>query len=761
MSIIDRYVMRQVLMPFLLGLLVFTFIFIIPPLLQYAEGLVAKGVSGPIVAGLISLLVPQALAVTIPMSLLLALLIAFGRLSADREFVAMQACGISLRRLLWPVALVAISAWAATSYVLIALVPDSNQRFLDTVFNVASQRAEGDVKPRTFYQDFPNFVLYVRDIPPDGRGWNGVFLAVLGDGQRSMVYLARHGRVVIDRERKRIDLELTDATEHRLDAEGNYTVNRITRGAFNVDPVATFSSATQKGPRQMSIAELRAEIDKRQRQIDPVTNAPFSTHNEEMEIHKRFSIPVACLVFGLIGLALGATHRRGGALGSFVIGIAVVFAYYVPLMIGPSLVKGRYLTPWLGSWLPNVVLGALGILMFVWRDRLADQPFRLHVPQWLRSLRITRGRGVPGLAILDGYITRAYLQYVLLAGTALLGIFYIASFLDISDKLFKGMVTTVTIAEYFGYSTPQWVYYVLPLSVLLGALVTIAVLTKNSELIVMKACGISLYRLALPMFTMGLAAGGVLVLLQETILGPSTQKAKELNQIIRGVNPQTLNLLVNRWLVGSRGQIYHYQTLDPRTHTLNGLDVYEFTPGMERITGRSFIETATFAGDEQTDVWRVKQGWTREFDADGELKPRSLISIGEALRRLERVDYFGTEELNPDYMGFADLRAYTERLRAGGFDVTEQDVALWRKAAFPFVPLIMTLLAVPFAATIGRSGAMGGIGVGIALAIAYWTVISIFAALGTGGALPPILAAWAPNLIFGAGAVYLLLRART
>jgi LPS export ABC transporter permease LptG/LPS export ABC transporter permease LptF len=761
MSIIDRYVMRQVLMPFLLGLLVFTFIFIIPPLLQYAESLVAKGVSGPIIVGLISLLVPQALAVTIPMSLLLALLIAFGRLSADREFVAMQACGISLRRLLWPVLVVAISAWAATSYVLIALVPDSNQRFLDTVFNVASQRAEGDVKPRTFYQDFPNFVLYVRDIPPDGRGWNGVFLADLGDGGRSAVYLARHGRVVIDRARKRIDIELLDATEHRLDAEGNYTVNRFKRGAFNVDPVATFSNATQKGARQMSIAELRAEIDKRQRQIDPVTNTPFSTHNEEMEIHKRFSIPVACLVFGLIGLALGATHRRGGALGSFVLGIAVVFAYYVPLMIGPSLVKGRYLTPWLGSWLPNVVLGALGVLMFVWRDRLADQPFRLHVPRWLQSIRITRGRGVPGLAILDGYITRAYLQYVLLSGTALLGIFYIASFLDVSDKLFKGMVTTVTIAEYFRYSTPQWVYYVLPLSVLLGTLVTIAVLTKNSELIVMKACGISLYRLALPMFTMGLVAGGSLVLLQETILGPSTQKARELHQIIRGVNPQALNLLVNRWLVGSRGQFYHYQTLDPGTRTLSGLEIYEFTPGMERITARRFVQSATFAGGDQPDVWRVKHGWSREFDASGELKAGSATSIGDEQRTLERADYFGTEERNPDYMGFAELRAYTERLRAGGFDVTEQDVALWRKAAFPFVPLIMTLLAVPFAATIGRSGAMGGIAVGIALAISYWTVISIFAALGTGGALPPILAAWAPNLIFGAGALYLLLRART
>jgi LPS export ABC transporter permease LptG/LPS export ABC transporter permease LptF len=759
MSIIDRYVIRQVLVPFLLGLLVFTFIFIIPPLLEYAEGLVAKGVSGPLIVGLIGLLVPQALAVTIPMALLLALLVAFGRLSADREFVAMQACGISLRRLLWPVALISISAWAATSYVLIDLVPGSNQKFLETVFNVASQRAEGEVKARTFFTDFPNFVLYVRELQAGGSGWNGVFLADGRTDRGAAVYLARSGHVVIDRQRKRIDLELLDATSHRLNNEGKYDVERFPRGAFAVDPAAMFSRIVSKSPRQMSIAEIRAQIAKRRQEIDPVSNGPYSTHNEEMEIHQRFSIPVACLVFGLIGLAIGATHRRDGAFGSFVIGIGVVFAYYVPLMIGPSLVKGHYLPPWLGKWLPNFILGALGILMFVWRDRLADQPFRLQVPQWFHALRPTRVRTIPGLTILDSYITRAFVRYVLLAAVSLLGIFYIASFLEVSDKLFKGMVTTLTIANYFRYSTPEWVYYLLPLAVLLGTLVTIAILTKNSELVVMKACGISLYRLALPMFAIGLITGGGLVLLQETILGPSTRRAAELRTVIRGGNPQMLDLLNNRWLVGSKGQIYHYQSLDPRAHVLTGLDIYEFTPHMERITKRTFVEIATLAEGQPDNVWQVHRGWTREFDAKDGVGTNTPLA-GDR-RVLERPDFFGTAQPNPDHMGYVQLRAYTEKLRAGGFDVTAQDVALWRKSAFPFVPLIMTLLAVPFAATIGRSGAMGGIGIGIALAISYWTVISVFGALGTGGALPPMLAGWAPNLIFGAGALYLLLTART
>src|SRR5687767_15224914 len=145
-------------MPFLLGLLVFTFIFIIPALMEYAERLVAKNVSGLLIAGLMLRLVPQALAITLPMSLLLALLVAFGRLSADREFVALQACGVSLLRLLRPVGLIALTAWAATSYVLIVGVPDANQSFRQIAFNVTAERAEGEVKPRVFFDDFRDMV---------------------------------------------------------------------------------------------------------------------------------------------------------------------------------------------------------------------------------------------------------------------------------------------------------------------------------------------------------------------------------------------------------------------------------------------------------------------------------------------------------------------------------------------------------------------------------------------------------------------------
>src|SRR5947209_14131146 len=112
-------------------------------------------------------------------------------------------------------------------------------------------------------------------------------------------------------------------------------------------------------------------------------------------------------------------------------------------------------------------------------------------------------------------------------------------------------------------------------------------------------------------------------------------------------------------------------------------------------------------------------------------------------------------------MTYGQLRSYIAQLRTSGFDAVPQMVELQRKIAFPLVTLVMTLLAVPFAVTTGRRGALYGIGVGIVLAIVYWTMLSVFAAMGAGGLLTPMLAAWAPNILAGAVAICLLLTVRT
>ncbi len=777
MNILDRYIIREVLLPFFIALLVFTFILIIPSMMLYAEAFIAKGVPTTVVLRAMATLLPSSLALSIPSALLIALLIAFGRLSADREFVAMQACGVSIARLLWPVGVIAVAGWAATSYVMLEALPDANQAFRQITFNVLAARAEGEVKPRVFFQDFPDLVLYVREVPPTG-GWNDVFMADSRPGQTPAIFLARHGRVILDAKKRTVEMELEEATRHVADTDGTYKVATFNHLLLNVDPETVFPrTGPQKGDPEMTIAELRGRAAEFERQ-------GLSSHNQIMAIHRKFAIPVACLVFGVIGLALGATNRRDGKLGSFVFGLGVIFAYYIPLTLGPALAKGHLMAPWLAVWLPNIILSGVGAGLFFWRSRTSDQEFRFSMPAWLQrkergkesegggAMRPRTGtayepasdrgftRYLPRPGILDRYVATMYTRVFALCAIGLLGLFYISTFIDLSDKVFKGAATWRMMGAYFWYIAPQYIYWVLPMSVLLAALVTIGVLTKNSELIVMKACGISLYRMAVPIVGGALLAGGTLFALEQTRLGPSNRKADAIRVVMNGGSPQSLNLLSRRWVVGSRGDIYNYNYFDPKNNELMGASIYEFSDGMRSLIRRSYAETAKYAGSPQEpNAWRVEKTWTREFTPSGDTRRFSTRPVADLA--LEPPSYFGTEEPEPQFMSYSQLRDYISQLRTSGFDVVGQQVALERKVSFPFVTLIMTLIAVPFAVTTGRRGAMYGIGVGIVIAISYWVAFSVFAALGTGGVVAPALAAWAPNLLFGAGAAYLLLTVRT
>jgi LPS export ABC transporter permease LptG/LPS export ABC transporter permease LptF len=766
MRLIDRYVIREVLMPLALGLVVFTFLLIIPYLVRYAEQYIAKGVPTTVILQIVWTLVPAQLGLTIPMSLLLGLLVAFGRLSADREFVALQACGVSLLRLLRPVAALALVAWAATSYVLILLIPSANQTFREITYDIVAARAEGEVRPRVFFEDFPNFVVYAREIPPTG-GWRDVFLADTRDSQAPAVYLARTGRVILDRDAQTVEMELQQAERHTADAAGKYEVSRFDRILLSLDPQSVFPrEGLAKGDAEMTIAELRERAAE-------VEADGGSSHNQWMYIHQKFSIPFACLVFGVIGLALGATNRRDGKLASFVIGIGVIFVYYVMLWLGQSMAKGHIIAPWLAVWLPNIVLGVFGGWLFVRRAYAVDRPLTIPLPFSLprferEGVRTRRALTfsmpllrLPGPGLLDRYVAANYTRIVALSGLAMAGIFYISTFLDLSDEVFKGQATWGTLGTYFWYATPQYIYYVLPLAVLLATLVTVGLLTKNSELVVMKACGISLYRVAMPMVAGAFVAGAILFALEETILGPSNRQAEAIRHVIRGGSPQTFDVLNRRWVTGSHGEIYHYNFFDPRTRLLNGLSIYEFAKEPDRLARRTYVERATYVGPGTAgpDSWRLEEGWVREFTDEGQT--RSFEPIAERQGDIEPVAHFATQQPDERFMSYSQLRGYVAQLQTSGFDVSEQRVALERKLSFPFVTIVMTLIAVPFAVTTGRRGAMYGIGVGIVLALAYWVAISVFAALGTGGLVAPTLAAWAPNLLFGAGAGYLLLTVRT
>ena len=786
--IIDRYLIREIIPPFLLALLVFTFILIIPFIIDLAEAMIAKGVPAGTILKLTVTLLPQALALTIPMSLLIGLLVGLGRLSADREFVVMMACGISPYRLLHPILVFAVVCWGVTSWVMLKAMPDSNQRFREISTEIAMNRAEGEVRPRVFFEDFPNIVLYVREIPKNGQGWLDVLAADTSNPSTPVIFLAKRGRMVVDREARTIQMVLEEGTRHstKLEDPTAYEVLKFDQTIVSLNPESVFPrTGPARGDRELRVEELHARAVELQAQ-------GISPHRPIMEIHKKFSVPVACFVFAVLGLALGASNRKDGKLAAFVVGIAVIFAYYVIMFTAEALTKGFWIPAWLSMWMPNLILGGLAMFLLINRARSADQPIRISLPHWLN--RWTRNADAGGAdpkpdgskstapktrpvivirvphfefprpTLLDGYIAKQYLRILAMTTVGMLGLFYISTFIDMSDKLFKGTTTLGMIAEFLFWSTPEYLSYVTALAVLLSALVTVGLLTKNSELIVMRACGISIYRTALPMVAFALGASAFLFGMEERVLATANQRADRLKHIIRTGQPQTFGVLNRKWIVGNNGEVYHYQYYDPRKQELHSLAVFDFDRDTHALTSRMFVRKAAYdpdrtAGGREEPKWALSEGWKREFD------PKTTVSsfnrFDQIGARFEAADYFVTEAREPELMNFGQLRSYITELKASGYNVLDHEVGLHRKIAFPFVTLVMTLIAVPFAVTTGRRGAMYGIGVGIVLALVYWTMISIFAAFGQGGLIDPILAAWAPNLIFGAAAVYLLLTVRT
>jgi LPS export ABC transporter permease LptG/LPS export ABC transporter permease LptF len=778
---IDRYVIREVVPPFLLSLLIFTFVLELPQLMGELERLIAKGVPWPTVGRIILLLSPQALGLTIPMALLVGLLIGLGRLSTDRESVALLACGVSPYRLLRPVMAIAAVATAATLYVMVVALPDANQKYREILFGIVTQKVESDVKPRVFFQDFPNYVLYPRnDAEPGQAGWSDILLANTTKPEAVELYMAKRGRILIDSVKRTVQLILTDGTQYATAGPGQSSTTRFLKElVIPLDPNTIFPPTDlARGLTEKTIAQLRTDIDDKVRRKE-------SPHNEVMAIHAKFSIPAACLVFAVIALALGLRVARDGKLGGFVVGIGVIFAYYIVMFLAESLAKGHRIPAEYARWVPNLLLGPLGIVALIWRTRHAEgrMPFssrlaQLRLPAWARrqprpaataSTAAVAAAGTrPGVvlivrfprinapmpSLIDRYVGRLYIRTAGVSFFALLGLFYISTFIDKSDKMFKGQASAAMVGHLLVLLTPQFVYYVIPIAALLSALVTYGLLARSSELTVMKACGISLYRTALSVVILSLGISAVLFGLEQRLMAGANRQAEILDAKIRGRQPRTLNLLNRRWVVGADQAIYHYGLFDPEKNEMFGLTM--FTPRADRwaLSSETFVRRAVF----RDNVWVGEQGWRQDFTTD----PPSWKPIDRSsLPGMESPDYFTTEPPDAELMSVSDLRRYIGEIEPSGFNATPLKVELHRKLAFPFVTLVMTLLAVPFGISAGKHGALYGVGLGIVIALSYWILISAFVAIGKAGLLTPVLAGWAPNILVVGLAAYLFLRART
>jgi LPS export ABC transporter permease LptG len=633
-----------------------------------------------------------------------------------------------------------------------------------------------------FYEGFPKTVLYVEDVKSMSGGavWKGVFLADLSDPSAPRISLARQG-LLVSQGPDRLDLHLTNGSTHESDPKNpdQYQIStfQTTDIPIQIPPAQNNQQSEPATLSEMKIIDLLHFA----RRADPNTRRWTM-----IEFHRRLALPTACLVLAMVGIPLGLSSKKGGKSSGFVLTILLVFLYYSLSLIGVSLARQGRLPPAAGVWLADLGF-LLGGAFLLWQSErrpisisffkflkrsptsfpapvsnhsshgssaLARESFRAHNrvgPKRLFNLRFP--------TILDDYVLRDFLLYLAMIGGAFIMLLLVFTLFELLGDILHNSISVLTVGEYLINVTPYFLYYpIAPMSMLLAVLVTFGLLQRSNEITAIKATGISLYRIVIPIVIASAMVAGVLFLSDQFYLPYTNKRQDELRNRIKGKPAQTYLRPDRKWIFGQHNDIYYYQLFDPDRDTFGGVSVFQFDPKTFQITHRIAAERAHWSGP--LGRWVYEQGWERSLDGSA-IENFHKFDVATFPQLAEAPAYFKKEVKQSSEMNYEELRRYIRDLEQSGFDVVRLRVQLNKKIAYPLITLVMAVLAIPFALSAGKRGALAGVATAIGIGVVYWTISGLFEAMGNLSQLPPAVAAWSPNLVFGFIGGYLILRMPT
>ncbi len=787
---LDRYVIAEILGPLAIGFLAYTFILIMQFLFRSAEMIIRRGVPAEQVGQLLLVTLPNIVVLTIPMSLLFAILVAVGRLAASNELTAMRASGLSLFSLYRPILLIAFVLTLLNTGLMLYVLPWGNTNLQALQLEILTKSVSRQVEPRVFYEEWEGLVVYVFEIPPGSPRWKGVFVAESLPSAENQVTVAEWGEVRLeDREgEKQLVLHLENAVTHKVDfaAPDEYHISshrrlqRVLEEPEERDP----TRKVYKSLRELNLQELRAVL------AEPEPS-PMRFNLARVEIHKKFSIPMACMVFALIGLPLGFGKQKAGRAGGFAMSIVVILIYYVLLNNGEKAARAGKIEPWLSMWLPNIAFFGAALLLMMRKNR-DKSLFLSQIEHWFRELKVkwkarrerrTRARRpVPGgrrregrktdvvlrlprprlrfPGTMDRYIAKLFLFVFAMVLVSAVSLFVVADFTEKIDEIMRFKASTSLVLDYYKYSVLQIGYELAPISVLLATLITFGLLSRTNEVIAAKALGMSLYRLSVPVLVSAAGIVGLCWLMQARVLPITNQEVAHLEDKIRGRStPRSYRRADRNWLFGQGRYIYNYLHYDSSRERLQRLQVFEFGDD-HQLNRRLYASNATYLGD----GWRFDDSWFRSFNRlpDGRIAIEYTPQRAPVIDRYpETPNYFESEFKQPNAMSYRQLERYVAEIHESGQAAPELEVELHNKIGYPVICLVMALVALPFSFRLGRRGALYGIGVGLALGMVFLGLFAFSRTLGEAGALPPLVAIWSPGVAFTIFSVYMFLGVET
>ncbi len=786
MRLLSRTILREIVASSLLGAILFTFILFLRSSRQLFEFLVRNSGTPQTVAYLFALVIPRALPFTIPLGVLVGTLITLSRMSTDGEITAMRAAGVPGRRVVPAILTFSSFAMLLAAASSLWLTPWSIRESIRVANQMIARQLTADIQPRVFEEQFPNTILYVSDIT---SGQNSrlrrIFMADItppaerkpdtadrGDSPR--ITLASEAMALPDVAHNRIQLQLRNGTTYQTDKDNNYHISGAPTGDQVLEAQKRDEQRNSHPATELDTVPLYREAYKKP--VDPEIRL-----EDRIELQQRLALPIACILLALAGVPLGITRRRAGKSAAVVLTVVLAFIYYMGLISCVSMARQGTLRPEIGMWIPDAVFAVFAIVSIARLERPGDRDLTGSVAAFFNRIFAALGRAPErgaraldrlqprGFALLpqviDTYVLTSFIFYFVLLVLSFVMIFHVFEFFSLLSDILRNHPPTNHVLSYFIFLTPRLIYEFTPIGVLAAVLVAFGVLSKHNEITAFKACGVSVYRLAVPILIAGFFLSGSLFAFDHYWVPEADRRQDALRAEIKGKHPQTYLRPDRQWIYGkNEDRIFYYKYFDPAERVMVDVNVYEIDSAQFRL--KRHIAASRARWDGSLRGWVFQNGWSRDMNpACPECPPTKYENFAGGIHMFpeleETPDYFVHEVKQSHQMNFEELQNYIADLQHSGFDTIPLQVQLNKKFSVPLFALIMAMVSLPFAFVAGNRGAMAGVGLSLGIAIAYWSLGQLFEQIGNLNQLPPALAAWSPDIIFGLAGLYFLARMRT
>lgn len=783
MRILSRAIFREVFTSALLGTLLFIFVLFLRTIERLSSLLVKTSAPPAVIAKLLLYALPSTLPFALPLGVLVGVLIGLSRMSTDSEITAMRASGISSATVLRPVLLFSTLTLIVTALASLWLTPLSLHLESKVARNFAAAQLTGNIESRIFDEQFPNIVLYVGNVSTVGTQifWHQVFIADVTPPDELQHQGKNRGagpRIIVSEEaiphpdpaNNRIILDMRNFRSTERDKEGKVVTTVAPNQVEALQAQKQEELQVNKTVQEMDTGPLYKRVYRRRdlSREDYVDAA--------IELHQRFALPLACILLSLVGIPLGISSRKGGKSAAFVLTVVLAFLYYLSFITLIGLAKKGSLPVPIAVWTPDAVFLVTGLFLVSRLEKPGDQD----IGSWLKgvarklSARITALRPQPGQRqirigglrrfglrplLIDAYVLNGFLFYLTVLLLALLSLIEIFTFFELLGDMIKNDISMSTMLDYLWHLAPSLIYQLTPIGTLFASLICFGILTKYNEVIAFKAGGVSVHRLAAPVLVVSLLLSVLLFVFDHYYIPEANRRQEMLRAEIKKKPVATYLRPDRQWVFGEGSRVYNFKFLEPHKAVMSNVNVYELDPKTFRIDHQISAERA--AWNPALHNWVFANGLSEVVRESGDDFKQFDGKTAVFPELTEPPSWFAKEEKEYKEMNFEELGNYIRELQLSGLNTVPLQVQYYKKFSVPLFVFIMAILSIPFAFVAGNRGAMTGVGISFGIAVAYWTIGTLFDQIGDLNQLPAIMAAWSPDVIFSLAGLYFMARMRT